>query len=295
MLMTLDRSSYAILILVLLSVVWGSSFILIKKALIAFDPITVGALRISISSIAFFPIVLHQFKDIPWKKWKYFAVVGLTGSGIPAFMYAIAQTQVDSSISGLLNSLSPIFALIIGVLFFKIVLTYSKVIGVLLGFLGAGVLFFSGGPSAAGGNMWYGLFIVIGTMCYGTSVNVVKHYFQETPSLIVSGVSFFLIGPPALLYLVFSDFKDDMVTHHHAWYSLGSVALLSLVGTVISTIIFFRLVQVSNAVFASSVAFTIPIVAIFWGVLDGEQVGWSHFVGMVLILIGVYFIRKDKN
>ena len=292
--MTRSLSTYSFFVLVLLSFVWGSSFILIKKALISFDPALVGALRISISALAFTPILIFNYTKVDWRQWKLFAAVGLTGSGIPAFMYAIAQTQIDSSISGLLNSLSPIFAMIFGVLFFKVVLSASKFFGVLMGFLGASLLMLAGGGTSEGGNNLYGLFIVVGTMCYGMSVNVVKYYFQETPSLIVSAVSFFLIGPPALAYIFFSDFTHVMVTHDYAWYSLGAVAILSLVGTVISTIIFFRLVQMSNAIFASSVAFTIPIVALFWGYLDGEMVGIYHFLAMAMILVGVLIIRKSR-
>jgi drug/metabolite transporter (DMT)-like permease len=288
-------STYAFLVLALLSIVWGSSFILIKKALIAFDPLVLGALRVSVSSIAFFPFIIYYRKQIPWKLWKVFAVVGLTGSGIPSFMYAIAQTEVDSSVSGLLNSLSPIFALIIGALFFKVSLNAGKVSGVVLGFLGASLLMVAGSSIQIGGNPWYGLFIVVGTLCYGTSVNVVKEYFQDIRSILVSAASFFMIGPPAIGYLFFTDFGEVMMTHEHAWYSLGAVLLLSLVGTVISTIIFYRLVQMSNAIFASSVAFTIPIIALFWGWVDGENLGVYHFLGMGMILMGVVLIRKNQN
>ena len=288
-------NTYAFLVLALLSVVWGSSFILIKKALIAFDPLVLGALRISVSSIAFFPFIIYYRKQIPWRMWKVFMVVGLTGSGIPSFMYAIAQTEIDSSVSGLLNSLSPIFALIIGSLFFSVALNKGKITGVVLGFLGASLLMVAGNSIQIGGNPWYGLFIVIGTMCYGTSVNVVKEYFQDVRSILVSAASFFVIGPPAIGYLFLTDFGEVMMTHDHAWYSMGAVLILSLVGTVISTIIFFKLVQISNAVFASSVAFTIPIVALFWGWVDGELLGIYHFIGMVLILLGVVLIRKNQN
>ena len=288
-------STYAILVLGLLSIVWGSSFILIKKALIAFDPIVLGALRVSVSSLAFVPFVIYYRKEMPWKMWKVFLMVGLTGSGIPAFMYAIAQTQIDSSVSGLLNSLSPIFALIIGALFFKVALNAGKVSGVILGFIGASLLLLAGNKVEMGGQAWYGALIVIGTMCYGTSVNLVKEYFQEYRSIIVSAASFFMIGPPALVYLFFTDFADVMVTHDHALYSFGAVLILSLVGTVISTIIFYKLVQISNAVFASSVAFTIPIVALFWGWIDGEHLGVYHFIGMTLILMGVMLIRKNPT
>ena len=292
--MSKSLSTYSFVVLALLSIVWGSSFILIKKALIGFDPILVGALRISISSLAFTPILIYNLKKVEWRKWKLFAIVGLTGSGIPSFMYAIAQTQIDSSVSGLLNSLSPIFAMVFGVMFFGITLSLKKFVGVMLGFFGASLLLLAGQEISTSGNILYGLFIVVGTMCYGISVNVVKNYFQHSPSIVVSGLSFVMIGPPAMVYIVFSDFTDVMISNDHAWYSLGAIAILSLLGTVLSTIIFYRLVQMSNAIFASSVAFTIPIVALFWGYLDGESLTIYHFLAMATILVGVYMIRRSK-
>ena len=281
-------------ILIFLSLVWGSSFILIKKALIAFDPIEVACLRISISAIAFTPFLLWQLKNVDWSKWKFFLLVGLTGSGIPAFMYAIAQTQISSTMSGVLNSLTPIFTLIVSILVYKNPFNLNKVQGVVLGFVGAAMLFILGDGGDVGNNQWYGLFVVIGTFCYGFSSNIVQHNLTGIRSLVISAVSFCMIGPPALAYLSTTDIITDITIHEYGYQSLAAIAFLALIGTVMASVLFYYLVQVTDAVFGSTVAFIMPLVAIVWGVFDGEIFLMTDLIGMMLILGGVYMIKKKK-
>ncbi|MDF1697396.1 MAG: DMT family transporter [Saprospiraceae bacterium] len=284
----------SIFILLALSLVWGSSFILIKKALIAFEPLDLACMRISISSLAFTPILYFQRKNVPWNQWKLFLAVGLTGSGIPAFMYFMAQTNINSTVSGLLNSLTPIWTLLIGLIVFKTKIDSSKIIGVVIGFLGAALLMIFGKSEGENTNLWYGLFVVFGTLCYGMSGNLVKHYFQNVRSLIISAVSFFLIGPPAIAFLLYRGTLTQIEWNQQQMYSMGAVLLLSLVGTVLATIIFYKLIQDTNAVFGSSVAYLMPLVAMGWGFFDGEPIGLIIFISMSLILTGVYLIKK-KN
>jgi len=282
----------SIFILLALSIVWGSSFILIKKALIAFDPIDLACMRIAVSALAFTPFIILKRNSLPWKDWKLFLAVGLTGSGVPAFMYFIAQTNINSTVSGLLNSLTPIWTLIIGIMVFKNKMDFSKVIGVIIGFVGAALLILFGESEGSNTNLWFGLFVVLGTLCYGMSGNLVKHYFQNTKSMIISAMSFFLIGPPAIVYLLYSGtFTETIWTTQHT-YSLAAVLVLSLVGTVLATIIFYRLIQDTNAVFGSSVAYIMPVVAMGWGFIDGEPIGIVILLSMFLILTGVYLIKK---
>ncbi len=282
-------------ILLALSLVWGSSFILIKKALIAFDPLDLACMRISISALAFTPILFFKRKVIPWKMWKLFLAVGLTGSGIPAFMYFIAQTNINSTVSGLLNSLTPIWTLIIGIIVFKNKMDLSKIIGVTIGFLGAALLILLGKSEGSNANLWFGLFVVFGTLCYGMSGNLVKHYFQNVDSLIISATSFFLIGPPAIGYLIYSGGLTNLEWTSEQTYSFGAILILSLVGTVIATIIFYKLIQDTTAVFGSSVAYLMPLVAMGWGFLDGEPIGLIIILSMILILTGVYLIKKPST
>ena len=285
---------YSWLTLLFLSLIWGSSFILMKKALLSFDAIQVAAMRVTIAAIAFIPLLLYQYRNINWGKIRLFTLVGLTGSGIPAFLYATAQTEISSSMAGLLNSLTPIFTMIFGVIIFKVLFQWSNLWGIMIGFIGASLLLvFENLNAKIDIRVSYGLFIVLGTMCYAINVNLVKEFFQETSPIIISAVSFFIIGIPAVIILGFTDFQMVFQQDPNAWKALFYIILLALFGTVMSTIIFFKLVQNTNAVFGASVSYIIPIVAVMWGFMDGEILNWYHLSGMGLILFGVYLIRKN--
>ncbi len=286
----IENTSWAILLF--LSLVWGCSFILIKKSLLAFDPVQLACLRLGISSLAFAPIVFWHRRDIDWAQWPKFVAVGLTGSGIPAFLFSFAQTQISSSVAGLLNSLTPIWTLIIGIFIFRLSFNKIKLLGVILGFVGAASLILLGNETSLGGNPIYSILIVIATVCYASSVNMVQAFFSHTKPIIISSMSFFLIGPPALVYVFFTDFTTVMLTHDDALFSLGSVTLLSLMGTVMASILFYVLVQKTSAVFASTVTYLMPIVALIWGLLDNEPVTLLHIAGMSTILVGVYITKK---
>ncbi len=281
------------LTLALLSIIWGSSFILIKRSLVAFDGVQVGCLRISISALAFLPVLLLHLRRIDWSRWRYFLLVGLTGSGIPGFMFAIAQTEISSATAGVLNSLTPLFTLFIGVLFFGALFSWSKLSGILVGLAGASLLILMNSQQDLGGNPWYALLVIIATLCYGTSGNTVGRYLRDVPSRLISAVSFSMVGIPVSIYLFSrTDFLHRMTNEPAAWASLGYVSILSLVGTVAATVIFFQLIQRTSPVFGSTVAYLIPIVASLWGVLDGEAIGWFHWVGLLLILSGIYLARR---
>lgn len=279
-------------ILILLSLVWGSSYILIKKSLVAFTPIQVACLRLGISAIAFFPVFLYHFKEIEWSKLKYLIIVGLTGSGLPAVLFSIAQTEISSSVAGVLSSLGPLFTLVIGILFFGAVAEWNKITGILVGLLGAISLIIFGQNVGIEGNLWYGLLILVGCVCYAISSNTVKTYLQEMSSIRISSVAFFTVGFPCLIYLSTTDIIEVIQTHEHGWTSLGTVTLLAMGGTVMATILFFKLVQVTNPVFASLVSYLIPVIAILLGGYDGEPITILHLFGMVLILLGVYLTNR---
>lgn len=279
-------------ILILLSLVWGGSFILIKKALLAFTPYEVGALRIGISVVAFLPFFIKDFSKIPWDKWPFLLLIGMAGTGFPCFLYPLAETQLSSSATGILNSLTPLFALIIGALFFKSKIESNKLLGVALGFVGAGMLvWFSNGAESTGLNI-YALLVIFATICYAISVNTVKAYFQNVDPIIISATAFVMIGLPAIVYLLFQGTLSKVTTVEDGWFSLGAVTILALFGTFLASILFYRLVQMTNVVFSSAVAYLIPIVAIFFGVLDGEPFSIMHLIGMVLILFGVYLSKE---
>ncbi len=295
--MILSDKSKSWLILIALSVIWGSSFILIKKGLIAFTPIQVACLRVSISSLSFLPVLLIRWKKIDWSKFKYFAIVGLAGSGIPAFLFAFAQTEINSTMAGILNSLTPLFTFVLGLLIFGLAFSWSKMVGVVVGLAGAAVLIFYGSEAGMQGNFRYAILVIFATMCYATSANVVGTFLKEIRSLTISAVAFSIVGLPAVIMLFSTDFLEVMQSNEYALASLGYVSILAVMGTVIASAIFFYLVHLTNPVFASMIAYLIPIVALGWGFLDGETVTIFHFLGMALILSGIYLSksRKTKN
>ena len=277
-------------VLIFLAIIWGTSFILIKKALIAYSDYQVASLRIAISSLAFLPVIIWEFRKINWKKWQKFLVVGLTGSGIPPFLFSAAQTEISSSLAGALNSMTSIFTLFVAVLFFNQKWSGSKALGVFLGFIGAGFIIIYNNKLE--GDFFYAMLIVVATLLYGFNGNMIKWFFDDENPLHISAMSIGLLGPAALTILFSTDFLE--VTQHHpeAMYSLGSVTLLALFSTVISSVIFFRLIQRTNAVFASTVTYLIPFIAVIWGLLDGESFNLLYLASLILILVGIYLTRK---
>jgi len=282
--------------LVFLSVIWGTSFILIKRSLVAFSPEYVALLRVAISGMAFLPFFITRFRRLEWHRWWFYLIIALTGSGIPAVMYATAQTRLSSATGGILNSITPIFALIVGVLFFKKTTSSKQVIGVAIGFLGAASLIWLDQPIDQSEKVpiFYAALIVLATVFYGTNVNLIKEFFQHVKPIDLSSFAFVLLGVPIFMMIPFTDIPDVVVAHPEGWSSLISVSILALMSTTLALVIFYKLVQDTSAVFASSVAYMIPIVAMVWGFIDGEFIGWMHVFSMVFILIGVYLIRAGQ-
>ncbi|MBK8698874.1 MAG: DMT family transporter [Saprospiraceae bacterium] len=199
--------------LVVLGIIWGSSFILIKKALTGLTPVQLASLRIGIACLAFSPFIIINRRKVDWENWHKYLFVGLTTTGIPSFCFAFAQTHVGSGTAGILNSLTPIFTLIISVLFFHARFEWGKLIGVCIGFLGAGLLVYNSGADSGSSNIWYTLLIFLATLCYGFNANAVKNFFPSTSSVMVSAVAFMLVGFPALVYLVVSGDLFSLVTN----------------------------------------------------------------------------------
>ncbi|MBT8230182.1 MAG: DMT family transporter [Bacteroidia bacterium] len=282
------------LLLILLSLIWGSSFILIKKALIAFDPVDVGAARIVFAFLAFLPIFIARFNRIDWKDFKWFLLVGLCGSGFPSFLYSIAQTHIDSAVAGVLNSLTPIFTFILAIVLFKHAFTVRQFSGIIIGFLGVLLIFMTKIDGQASFPFLYGFMIILATISYAISANTVGRFLKDTDPILISTLSFILIGPFVLGYLLQSGFTYQLMHHEQALTSFSALLILSLVGTFGANILFFKLVQITDAVFSTTVSFLIPFVALFWGFVDGESLQWIHLVAVLLILGGVFLIKKKE-
>jgi len=289
----MEKSVSNYLTIILLALIWGSSFILMKRGLEVFDFIQVANLRIVIAFFSltpFFPRAIRSFK------YKYFApiiVAALFGTAIPAFLFSKAQTQLDSALIGILNATVPLFTLILGVYFFRVQLLKANIIGVLIGFLGVIFLTFKDLNESIIFNS-YVLLVIIATVCYAISINVIKSFLYDLNASSIAALVFLFIGPIATIYLLNTSFLYELQTHQDGYKALGYIALLAVFGTSIATIIFNRLLNRSSAIFVSSVTYLIPIVAIFWGVLDGEIITIYYLIGFVTILSGVYLVNKKS-
>ncbi len=280
------------LLLALLSLIWGSSFILMKRGLDTFSAEQVAALRLSISFLAMLPLALRRYPKAARKDWKHLVVVGWAGSGFPAFLFALAQTRIPSAVAGMLNSLTPIFTLLLGMLFFGLSFRWSWLIGIFLGLLGVTLIIGQMNNWTFGAAGWFALAALGGTVFYAISGNTVKTYLGHLDSFTIGSLGFATVGIPALLLLFSTDFLYKMAAVEGAWASLGYITLLALFGTVFASVLFYYVVQRTNQVFASMVSYLIPLVAIGWGLLDGEHLHWIFLVGMALILAGVQTTRK---
>ncbi len=287
-------------LLAILAIIWGSSFMLMKEGLKVLTSIQMAAFRISICGLVFFPFVFKHFKKIESKDRKYVLLAGLMGSGIPAFLFATAQQHINSSLAGILNAMTPIFTVLIAVIFTNLTLSRNKYIGVLVGFVGAaaiivGKMFQSGDGAVSFGStqIQYVLMVVLATILYGSNINLIKNKLAKYNAFVIATTPLFMISIIAMIIMGITDWSN--IAQHptqQIYKSFGAVTALAIFGTSLSLIMFNRLVQTSGPVFASSTTYFIPFVAVFLGLLDGEHVVWMQWAGMLLILAGVYLINK---
>jgi len=276
--------------MIVLAFIWGSSFILMKKGLIVFNDIEVAQLRMGIAWLSLLPFVWKKLFNVEKKHIIPILVVGLFGNGFPAFLFTKAQTELDSSLIGILNALVPLFTFVFAMLLFKTKVKVGQLIGILLGLSGAIWLIAGGGLVLE--NAHYSWYIIVATMCYAISLNTIKNYLKEMSAIDISGLAFFVVGPFCLLALGFSDFSFKMMNSEGANLALFYIVILSTVGTSIALVLFNQLVKGTTAIFASSVTYLIPIVAIFWGFVDGEIITLNHFIGIAIILGGIHLVNK---
>jgi len=281
--------------LVILSIIWGSSFILIKKGLVGLSPTQLGSLRIIITGIFLFVFGFSSLKTIAKKNWKWMVISGLLGTFFPAFLFAFAETEVDSAVASMLNSLVPLNTVLFGLAIFKIASTKRQVLGVVIGFIGTGLLIANGAQLNPEQNYLYAGFIIIATIMYALNVNIIKKHLQEEKPMAIAVGNFVAIIIPSLIILLFTDFfSEAMYTQEKVQISLLYVVLLSIFGTALAKVMFNKLVQIASPVFASSVTYLMPIVAVLWGFMDGEKISFAQFIGAAIILFGVYLANRKK-
>lgn len=282
--------------LISLAIIWGSSFILIKKGLIGLTAMQLGSLRIIFTAIFLFIMGINTLKTIKKKDWLWIGLSGFAGTFFPVFCFAYAETEIDSSIASVLNSLVPLITLLIGLFIFKIKIKTKQALGVLVGLVGTGILIFQGADIQSDQKFFYNFLVILASICYGINVNIIKAKLQHVKPLAIATGNFALISIPALFVLWNSDFiQSDALSSPIVQESMIYIVVLSLFGTAIAKILFNSLVQISTPVFSSSVTYLIPIVAVMWGMWDGEQFTLMQIVGAFTILGGVYLVNTKKK
>ena len=283
------------LYLISLSLIWGTSFILIKKALIGLTPTQLGSLRIIFSSIIIFIFAWNTLKLISKKEWKWIIISAFLGSFFPAFLFAFAETEIDSSIASILNSLVPLNTVIIGAIVFGIASSKKQIIGVVVGLIGTYLLIDGGIQLNPDQNYLYAGFVILCSFLYGFNVNIIKKYLNDIPAVTIAAGHFSVIFIPAIIIFSFSGFNTDQMYDPVTLKSIGYVLILSAFGTALAKVLFNKLVQISTAVFASSVTYSLLIVSLFWGILDGELFSFNQFMATILIVLGVLLSSRKPR
>ena len=280
--------------LIILSVIWGSSYILIKKGLTGLTPIQLGSLRVIVTTILIAPIGYQKIKKIPKEKLKWVAFSAFVGSFLPAYLFAFAETEISSSVTAVMVSLTPLFTLLISVILFGEELLRKQVLGVIVGFLGIIVLI-NNELLESSFSLLYVMFVIIAAFCYAVNANVLKYKLPNIPALGIVFMSFLFMFIPAFIILFFSDFPfADFASNPLIIESIIYIIILALFGTAIAKVLYIKLLAISTPVFSVSTTYLMPIIAIFWGLLDGESFQPIQFIGTLIILMGVYLVTKKK-
>ncbi len=280
--------------LIILSIIWGSSYILIKKGLTGLTPIQLGSLRVIVTTILIAPIGYQKIKKIPKEKLKWVMFSAFVGSFLPAYLFAFAETQISSSVTAVIVSLTPLFTLLISVIIFGEELLRKQVLGVIIGFLGIIVLI-NNELLESSFSLLYVMFVIIAAFCYAVNANVLKYKLPNIPALGIVFMSFLYMFIPAFIILLFSDFPfSDFISDPLIIESIIYIIILALFGTAIAKVLYIKLLAISTPVFSVSTTYLMPIVAIFWGLLDGEIFQPIQFIGTLIILMGVYLVTKKK-
>ncbi len=291
----LEKRSWQWILLVFLAFIWGASFILMKKGLQSFTSMQVGAMRIFFSFVFFLPLIFRYAGKINRSNLRSLLIVGFVGNLAPALLFATAQTEIDSSLAGILNSLTPIFTMLIGILLYANRVKWLSIAGLVLGMAGAAGLIISANTiSIEASNNWYGIFAVIATMCYGINVNEIKFRLRELDGVAIASLGFLFPGPVAGIYLLTCDYSLA-ASSQDIYASLLSVTALAFFSSFIAIIVMNILIKYTTTLFAASVTYVIPIFAVFWGVLDGERFLLIHALWAAIILAGVYLINRQAG
>lgn len=280
--------------LISLSLIWGSSFILIKKALVGLEADQLGSLRIIFSSIIIILIAWKRLSKITKLEWKWITISAFLGSFFPAFLFAFAEKEIDSAVASIINSIVPLNTLIIGMVLFNIRSTKRQIIGVLIGLAGTYMLIMSGIKLNPDQNYLYSGFVILCSFLYALNVNIIKKYLQHLSALTITVGHFAVIIIPAAIVFYFSDFDVNSLKNQKTIDSIIYVLILAVFGTALAKILFNKLIKISSPVFASSVTYSMLIVSIFWGLVDGEKFSIYQLIATIIIILGVLLTNKKS-
>ncbi|HEV7703704.1 MAG TPA: DMT family transporter [Gemmatimonadaceae bacterium] len=282
------------LVLILLSLIWGSSFILMKEGLEGFDALQLALIRMSVAALCLAPLALKHIRGIGGRELALLFVVGLTGNALPAFLYAKSETVLPSAVVGVLTSMTPIFSLLVAWLFFRQRFPRANVVGIVVGLVGAVVLATAGSPEAGRTtNLAFAGLVLIATISYGVNVNLVKNFFATRNMVLVTSIALSAVGWPALIFLLTgTSFIENVRTNPAAPAALGYIAILGAFGTALSVLLFNQLLKDGTIIFATSVTYTIPIVAVLWGIVLHEEFTTLHAFAFAVILLGVWLANR---
>ena len=282
------------LVLILLSLIWGSSFILMKEGLEGFDPLQLALIRMSVAALCLLPLALRHMRSIGGRELALLFVVGLTGNALPAFLYAKSETVLPTAVVGVLTSMTPIFSLLVAWLFFRQRFPRANVVGIVVGLIGAVALAMAGSPEAGRTtNLAFAGLVLIATISYGVNVNLVKNFFATRNMVMVTSIALSAVGWPALIFLLTgTSFIENLRTNPAAPAALGYISILGAFGTGLSVLLFNQLLKDGTIIFATSVTYTIPIVAVLWGIVLHEEFTTLHAIAFAVILLGVWLANR---
>jgi drug/metabolite transporter (DMT)-like permease len=292
----MPKSSLKWIYLCLLALVWGSSFILIKKGLVGLTALQVGSLRTVFAALFLILIGLGSLKHIKGKQWMWIGISGFCGTFFPAYLFSFAETEIDSAIVSILNSTTPLLSMLVGIILFEAAFVKKKFLGVMVGLAGTTALIWSGATVNPDQNYWYSLLVILASLFYGFNANIIKKHLQNLPALAITTGNFMVIAIPALIVLASTGFfSAETLSAPNVPVSLVYIGILGVVGTGAALIVFNKLIQISDPVFSTSVTYLVPIVAVGWGVLDGEEFSLVQIFSGVVIIIGVLIVNSRKK
>lgn len=281
------------LLFLLLCFIWGSSFILMKEGLKQLTAYEVAAIRMLSAGLVLLPFAVRSFKRMQKKDLGLLVLTGVLGSFIPAILFCVAETQIDSALAGMLNALTPFFVILIGAVFFQSRVAVQKMIGVLVGFSGMLLLFVSQKSGSGNSNVFFAGLIVVATLSYGFNVNMTNRYLKHVGSLDIAAIAFVSLIPASLAVLFYTGFAQHQLTDLAVLQSISAAAVLGIFGTAIASILFYMLLKRAGTLFSTMVTYGIPFVAIGWGLFAGEAIGLLQVAGLGVILTGVYITNRQ--